>query len=47
MNEIKEQNELKDKEINILHKQIDKLTNKLQIQNINNFLKQYIKSNSE
>ena len=36
MNEIKEQNELKDKEISILHKQIDKLTNKLQIQNINN-----------
>ncbi len=36
MNEIKEQNELKDKEISILHKQIDKLTNKLQITNINN-----------
>ena len=36
LNEIKEQNELKDKQINTLHKQIDKLTNKLQIQNINN-----------
>ena len=35
LNEIKEQNEFKDKEITILHKQIDKLTNKLQIQNIN------------
>ena len=35
LNEIKEQNEFKDKEISILHKQIDKLTNKLQIQNIN------------
>ena len=35
MNEIKEQNKSKDKQIEQMQKQIDKLTNKLQIQNFN------------
>ena len=34
MNELKEENALKDKEITIMKKQMEKLTNKLQIQNI-------------
>ena len=35
MNEIKEQNKTKDNQIELMQKQIDKLTNKLQIQNLN------------
>ena len=35
MNEVKEQNKSKDKQIEQMQKQIDKLTNKLQIQNFN------------
>ena len=35
MNEIKEQNKTKDDQIELMQKQIDKLTNKLQIQNLN------------